>query len=171
MRKVNLIEFYCKYILIFFGLIALTGCGQNDDQREFERMAFSAPDGITETNAQGEIIGDEDRDDWRISPFYQGLIDIQTPAFPNPVLTTDQVRINIISFDEVVVDNIEVISFFANNDIVTVIPRSDNVRINLFTTITMQPSQMSRIDKLGLKRIIILDRDGNVISYGDIEVI
>ena len=153
-------------------LILLAGCGQSDDQREFEREAFAPPNNYTETTDDRKIVS-EDPDDWRVSPFYQGLLEVD-PAYPNPVLTTDQVSIDMLSFDEVV-SNIEVISYFAeDNTIIRVIPRSDNVRIDLGTTISMQPSQMSRTDLTddieGLKRIIILDNDGNVISYGDIKV-
>lgn len=158
--------------ILLMSFILLAGCGQSDDQREFEREAFAAPDNYTETTDDRQIIS-EDPDDWRVSPFYQGLIDVD-PAYPNPVLTTDQVSIDMLAYDDVV-SNIEVISYFAEDNIpITVIPKSDNVRIDLGTTISMQPSQMSRTnltdDIKGLKRIIILDNDGNVISYGDIMV-
>ncbi len=63
-------------------------CGQDDDQREFEQEAFQLPDGITETEGNGSIIS-EDPDDWRTSPFFQGLVFVD-PAFPNPVSIGDQ---------------------------------------------------------------------------------
>jgi hypothetical protein len=77
------------FMFLFFG------CGQGDDQRKFEQEAFRYPDGFTQTNHNEEIInGNEDPDDWRVAPFYQGLVFVD-PAFPNPVLTNEQLTIRI----------------------------------------------------------------------------
>ena len=162
---------YTAILLLSF--ILLAGCGQNDDQREFEREAFAAPDNFTETLGDGKIVR-EDPDDWRVSPFYQGLFFIDTPAYPNPVETTDQVRIQISNYDRVVT-SLRTIVWFSEEGLELNVPSGsyDNFERNQ-TTISINPSELSRENTpeswVGLKRVILLDQDGNVISYGDIKV-
>lgn len=165
---------YSKYISTFFVLLVLAGCGQNDDQREFERRAYSAPDGITETDEIGDVVdGNEDRDDWRISPFYQGLVDIDRPAYPNPVEATDEVRLEIFNRDDAVT-SLGVVVFFAEAGVEREVQsaRHDPLPANSTTVVSINPQELSRFetDVLGLKRVIFLDATNNVVSYGDILV-
>lgn len=176
MRKVNSIKLYSKYVFIFFGLIVLAGCGQNDDQREFEREAFSAPDGFTQTDEIGDVVeGNEDRDDWRISPFYQGLVDIDRPAYPNPVQTTGEVRIEIFNRDDAVTA-LRVIVIFVNSGTYNEreVLRRDPLPANSTSVLSINPQELGRFDTVddivGLKRVILLDATNNVVSYGDIMV-
>ena len=163
---------YTAILLLSF--ILLAGCGQSDDQREFEREAFAAPDGFTKTT-NGVDIESEDPDDWRISPFYQGLVDIEAPAYPNPVETSDQVRIENFNRDQAVT-RLRTIVWFAEEGFEQDVPSGnyDNLESNSITTISINPRELSRFDNpeswVGLKRVILLDQDGNVISYGDIMV-
>jgi len=162
---------YTAILLLSF--ILLAGCGQSDDQREFEREAYAMPDNFTETTGSGEIVS-EDPDDWRVSPFYQGQFFIETPAYPNPVETTDQVRIFISNYDRVVT-SLRTIVWFAEEGIPQPVPSGsyDNFERNQ-TIISINPRELSRFPTSesleGLKRVILLDQDENVISYGDIMV-
>ncbi len=175
MRHVNTKLSYSKYLAILFALVIVAGCSQNDDQREFERMAYSAPSNITETNAVGEITGNEDHDDWRVSPFYQGLVDVDTPAYPNPVQTTDEVRVEIFNRDDAVT-SLRVVVFFAEAGMERDIQsgRQDPLPANSTTVVSINPRELSRFDTVedivGIKRIIFLDATGNVVTYGDILV-
>lgn len=168
------IKNYSKFTPVFIVLILLAGCGQNDDQREFERRAYSEPEGITETDEIGDVIdGNEDGDDWRVSPFYQGLVDIDRPAYPNPVQTTDEVRIEIFNRDDAVT-TLRVVVFFAEAGVEREVQsaRQDPLPANSSTVVSINPQELSRFetDVLGLKRVILLDATNNVVSYGDILV-
>lgn len=174
MRKVYPKMLYSKYISIFFALILLAGCAQNDDQREFERMAYSSPDGFTQTDEIGDIVdGNEDRDDWRISPFYQGLVDIDRPAYPNPVQTNGEVRIEIFNRPDAITSLRVIVIFvdgggYSQNEVLERNP----LPANSTSVLSINPQELSRFetDLTGLKRIILLDATGNVVSYGDIKV-
>ncbi len=149
------------------------GCSQNDSQREFENDAFALPDGITKTNDLGEVINEQiDPDDWRVAPFFQGLV-IVDPAFPNPVLTNGRVRINI---QITVVDAVSGLRVFVIHDFNTfkqVYP--DDPRAPLppgLKSINLNPLDIARIPEnpQGIYRLIITDGRDNVITYGDIEI-
>ncbi|MEX0662436.1 MAG: hypothetical protein WD381_05875 [Balneolaceae bacterium] len=168
-----------KYLSVFLLLLLLAGCGQNDDQRDFERSAYSAPDGFTQTDEIGDIMeGNEDRDDWRVSPFYQGLVDIDSPAYPNPVQTTGEVRIEIFNRDDAVTSLRVIVIFvdggtYSENEVQSA--RRDPLPANSTTVLSINPRELSRFDTVdgdlvGIKRIILLDATNNVVSYGDIMV-
>lgn len=162
--------FFNIFIILAVIFFATAGCNQSSDQREFERAAFTVAEGITETNSSGEVIN-RDPDDWRIAPFFQGLIEFE-PAFPNPALTSQQIRINR------VVTGVESISGIR----VFVIPESNNLRIIEEDPRTPLPPGLDVIllDPLliaefpenpqGLYRIVITDINENVITYGDIRI-
>lgn len=153
--------------------IFLASCSGSDDQREFEREAFRAPSDITETNGSGETTGNEDPDDWRTAPFFQGLVEV-LPAYPNPVQSTQDVRIDIfISGIESQISGLTADVWFddgrhqhldsIDQNLVSTGTYTLNFHVSLLGQVAHNPS--------GLKRIVIRDHDNNVISYGDIEVV
>ena len=158
-------------LLIFI----LAGCGQDDEQREFEQEAFQLPEGITETEGNGTIIS-EDPDDWRTSPFFQGLIFVE-PAFPNPVSTSDQLSL------EIEVSGIDAVSGLtvavliddaANAGFRTLYTNSQSPYPTGLTSIPINPIELGRFNTpesaRGLHRLIIFDNRQNIISYGDVLV-
>lgn len=153
---------------IFF--LFLTGCNQSSDQREFEQAAFSTPDGFTSTNNRGEVIN-RDPDDWRIAPFFQGLIEID-PAYPNPVQSNEQVSIDRVVTGIESVSGFRVLAFYSSNNLQFIF---DDFRRPLPTGLQTVPLQAADIAQFaenpqGLYRIIILDANENVITYGDIMI-
>jgi|GEM_PF-177504 len=165
---------YLTAILILF-LFATAGCGQDDDQREFEQEAFQLPDGITETKGNGDVIS-EDPDDWRTSPFFQGLIFVE-PAFPNPVTISDQLNleIDITGFDAVSGLTVTVlIDNAANAPFRTLYTINENPLPPGFTSININPLELGRFNNpesaRGIHRLIIFDNRQNIISYGDVIV-
>jgi hypothetical protein len=163
-----------KLLLTFSLVIAiLTGCSQNDSQREFEREAFNLASGITQTNERGEIVeGNLDPDDWRIAPFFQGLV-IVDPAFPNPVLSNGRVFIN------VQVTGIDAVSGL----VVYVLHEAGNVPRFIYEepsrplmtglyTISLNPLSIAQFQEnsQGIYRIILEDFNRNIITYGDIQI-
>ena len=57
-------------------------CTQDDAQQQFEAEAYQPANGYTKTDLQQNIL-ETDKQDWRVSPFYEGLLHV-LPLFPNP---------------------------------------------------------------------------------------
>lgn len=155
-------------------LSALVSCGQQDDQREFEREAYSSPENFTETQNGNEIVR-EDPDDWRIAPFFEGLVDEITPAWPNPVQSTDAVNLQVTLSGTQSVTGLTVFSFnHETGDPVG--PLFDDQGTHDFGILSIQFNANELFEfsnpesKKGLYRVILYDRNRNVISYGDIMV-
>lgn len=168
-------SFSRSFLLVFFFVALLTNCGQNDDQREFEQQAFSLPDGITEADGSGEIIN-EDVDDWRIAPFYQGLIS-EIRVFPNPVTVSDQltIEVNISGIDAVSGLTVALLLEDAVNSQFRILYSSlENPLPPGLTTVVINPVRLGRFDSIesarGLHRLILFDNQDNIISYGDVRV-
>ena len=156
--------------LIFVILYIWTsGCSQNEDQREFENEAFSLPQGITHTNNRGEIInGNSDPDDWRVSPFYQGLVFVD-PAYPNPVLTNQQLSLQIhLPF----IDTISTLFAYVMRDAIHYNFIKSETALTLTVFIFDPVNEIARFSEnpQGLYRIVIVDDNDNVVTYGDVKI-
>jgi len=169
------IPFFTPLVLFTLMILALSGCGQDDDQREFEQEAFQLPEGITETEGNGDIVS-EDPDDWRTSPFFQGLVFV-SPAFPNPVSIGDQLNL------EIEVSGIDAVSGLtvavliddaANAQFRSLYTVNQNPLPPGLTSIPINPIELGRFNSpesaRGIHRLIIYDNRQNIISYGDVRV-
>lgn len=165
---------YLIPLLILLTTAFFLSCSSSDEQREFERQAMQPPSGYTQTDASGSITGSIDRDDWRIAPYFQGLIDIK-PAFPNPAITTESINL------EITVTGIESVSglqirVIHEGGLLNEIYRENTSPLNPgLMVIHFSPLDLSRFQNdsdgaRGLKRILIFDGNNNLISYGDIMV-
>ena len=131
------------------------------------------PDNFTETTYDRQIIS-EDPDDWRVSPFYQGLVEVD-PAYPNPIETTGQVNIDVDVTGIESVPGLEVFVYYHEQGVRDRIYESNqNPLPPGLTPINFSANELGRFEtiesSLGLHRIILLDNNENVISYGDIMV-
>ncbi len=159
------------FLILLVAAFYLTACNRNDDQRDFERDAFSLPQNITETDRNnGEVIN-EDPDDWRISPFFQGLIEVTTPAFPNPALSSDNISIDLNNPGLETITGLQVMAYYSNNSFQLLDSRPGqlppgNISLNFQGSMVAQLSENPQ----GIYRVIIMDGSENVISYGDIEI-
>lgn len=156
-------------LILLLILLILSGCNQNSDQREFEQQAFSEPTGITETDENGDITGNNDPDDWRISPFFQGDIELIFPPFPNPVQTNNRLTINIqVLFlervREIYIRVYRPPSFYQIGPREPALFGGNTFRLNPVEIAGRNPNPK------GTYRIIIQDENQNVITYGDIEI-
>ena len=165
-QPISLIQpFGCALFILLF---IQPGCSQNNDQREFERAAFSEPNGITVTNNQGGV-ETADPDDWRIAPFFQGGIYVM-PPFPNPVQSNDAItlEINVWFLDRITGIYLRVY------DPPNIYPVDERTQITTgSTTFRIDPlliATSNRTNPAGLYRLIIQDENENVITYGDIEI-
>ena len=154
-------------------LLTLGACRNNEEQNNFEQEAFERPfTGITETNVNAEIL-DEDPDDWRVSPFYAGLLRV-TPAFPNPITTNQRftVELNISALESV--NGLEAVAFDENNRFVQLFVDVRNPLPPGFISFTVDPLLFTntgvRANAAGLHRVWIYDLNDNLITYGDIRV-
>jgi len=160
----------CFFIFLF--IFFVFGCSQNEDQRKFEQEAFQLPEGITQTNGRGQVVNDNvDPDDWRVAPFFQGSVQVD-PAFPNPVLTNDRLTINITSLLDAI-SGLQVYALHNINQFSRPLYFDDRVPLPPgLTSISINPLDIPQTpeDPRGLYRIIVFDRNENVITYGDIEI-
>lgn len=163
--------------LLVLTVSVLIACSKSDAQRDFERDAQSVPQNITEMDIDGQPAdnGRTDPDDWRISPMYAGLVEIDTPAFPNPVNIGTPLRI---LFDNKGIDTINGLEVYVfQNDY-------SDLRGPFFTlgqseiyqgliTIQLDPAQFAfqGVGNTNIYRILIYDGREDLISYGDVEVI
>ncbi len=162
-----------KYIITGILLITITaGCGQNQDQRDFESEAFRTADGFTETSDTGEILS-EDPDDWRIAPFFQGLVEVR-PAYPNPVQTTDQLKIDVEVTGIEAVSGLQLFVYYFDDSIKPVYSDQRSPLPPGLSVISVNPIELGRFNTVesarGLHRVVLTDGNENIITYGDIKV-
>jgi hypothetical protein len=152
--------------------ILLGACEDSTAQKRFESEARKPPSGITRTDATGRILS-TDPDDWRISPYFLGFVEVQTPAFPNPT-TNQRVTIDLFVTGMEAVNGIQAYARNSVGEAVLLYEALDpTIPIGL-TQIFINPTDFSRIgryqDAIGLHRVFIYDRRGNLMTYGDIQV-
>ncbi len=161
-------------------ILLLAGCSKSDDQRRFENEAHSIPDGITEMGTDGERTenGEIDPDDWKISPVYSGQLEVDTPAFPNPVPLNSNLQIHIsINFSPDNLSRIEVFAFKQPDQQPTHIGNFEHqgltiglidINLNAQSIIGSSDTGHSPSDKY---RILIYDdNQRNLITYGDVQI-
>jgi len=161
----------CFFIFLF--IFFVSGCSQSDDQRKFEQEAFQLPEGITQTNGRGQVVNDNvDPDDWRVAPFFQGVVQVD-PAYPNPVLTNDRVTLDIHITGLDAVSGIQIHALHNINQLSPTIYSDNRSPIPPgLLSISINPLNIPQTPEnpQGRYRIIVFDRNYNVITYGDIEI-
>ncbi|MEX0994236.1 MAG: hypothetical protein WD599_01830 [Balneolaceae bacterium] len=157
-------------ILFFF---TLSGCGNQDDQREFEREAYQPPENFTETQ-NGSEVKNRDPDDWRIAPFFEGSVEV-TPAWPNPVQSTDAVHLQLYFG----IESVRVLRLFAYHhgqqlSLNEILEEDLGMHSSALIDLQFNAAELIPFDnpesRAGLYRVILLDGNQNVITYGDIKV-
>ncbi|MEP1304382.1 MAG: hypothetical protein ABJK11_15240 [Balneola sp.] len=155
-------------IIFFLGI----GCTSNDAQREFESEAYRQPSGITQTTAQNEVLS-IDPDDWRISPFFQGLIEI-IPPFQNPAQLGIPINFEVRVTGVQGVSGLDVMVRYPNGNFNSIYLSNNNPLDTGVSTFRIDPIVFSQdgSDNLarGLHRVFFFDFNQRLISYGDIEV-
>lgn len=171
--RMNIIK---QLLLLFLTAAVLTACGNNDEQRRFEREAYRSPEGFTKTNLQGEVLS-IDPDDWRISPYYQGLIEIQpiyTPPYPNPVTLGTNLRFEIGVTGVQSVNGLDVQIRYGNDTWKNLYSTFGTSLPPGLTTFQIDPITLGQFNTpesaKGLHRIFIFDFNQRLITYGDIRI-
>lgn len=152
-------------------ILLVFGCTRNDAQREFEEEAFSLPRNFTQTTQQGEVES-VDEDDWRTSPLFQGLVQVN-PPFPNPVNTSQAIQFEVEVTGVQSVNGIEVLVRFDDNSFRSLYQDFKTLQPGL-TTFQINPIEFAQFGNpegaRGLNRVFIFDANSQMISYGDIMV-
>ncbi len=160
------------YLFLVLSFLALTGCTQSEEQRDFEREAFRTPESYTETDDQGRIIN-RDEDDWRISPLYQALVEVR-PPFPNPVALGNVITFEITVTGVQSLDGIQVYELRDDGALLELFNTVDITGQASFIVFELNPQQFQSFGgntgPRGLHRIIIYDFNNQIITYGDIQV-
>ena len=147
--------------LVFLGCDA-TSVG--DAQRLFELQAVSGPAGFTETDADGRVIS-EDPNDWRSAPIYATEFFLTFKPYPNPASATE---------------NIQFAASFSGRS-GGLIPyrltsRGELDPIGGVTGTTEGTAPLfsfpaGQLGESGLQRVVLVDLQGRIVSYGDVLVI
>jgi hypothetical protein len=165
-------HYIIKKSLFILAIVVLSSCQQDAGQEEFERQAFTSAQGFTQTNSNGQVIN-EDPDDWRIGPLFQGLIEVNAVPYANPSVGL-QFRFELLVTGLEAVSGLQIYSrdplgrpFLVYNDNRRPLPPG-------LIDIALEPSWLtpSRIysEAIGLNRIFVYDGNDNLITYGDLKV-
>lgn len=161
-------------LFISLFLLVFLSCTQSDEQREFEREAISLPENITVTSANGDIVeGQTDPDDWRIAPFFQGMIYVEPPPpFPNPLLTNQRLNIQIHVPGIDAVSGLRVIALYNESSTRLLYSYPSSPLPTGLTSVSLDALDIARFREspVGLYRLILEDFEGNIISYGDVRI-
>ncbi len=150
-------------------LVALWGCDTRGEQSEFAAQALSGPDGFTQTDENGEIIGAEDPDDWRTAPLYEGRVIVE-PAFPNPVQAGETITIgvNLLGFQGVP-QGIRIDALRSDGQQTFEVERRSDIDSDGFFPITL--NLFAATGEEGLTRVLLFDLGrGSIVSYGDVMI-
>jgi hypothetical protein len=155
-------------------MVSLAGCQTDDDnrQKEFEQEAYSTPSSITKTTFNGTVES-RDSDDWRVSPFYAGLLTVQ-PPFPNPANPTQTVQLLVTIQSLDVLSRVRVWTFDASRpSALWPVWNSTSLGPGILE-IPMNPMNFTPSGSVNdirtTHRIILTDQLDQVITYGDVQI-
>ena len=152
------------YTILYFSIIS---CASDDSQRKFEQEAYAKAENYTETTLNGNILK-VDSDDWRISPFYSGLVNVE-PISPNPVQYSNTTYLNVEIKGTPVSTSIE-LGYLDNTN--SWFPlETQIIEIEFYTiTFNVNTRQLGSTAEQarGLHRLLLFDGNQRLISYGDL---
>lgn len=167
--NVNMIR---NYFILLVLIWIISACINSDEQISFEKDAFKTPESFTETNNAGEIIS-EDKDDWRVSPFYLNVVEVFRPAYPNPTV----VQYITVEF---LVSGIESVSGLVcyvlrqDRSLSQVYRNSNDVLPTGLISVQLDPSLFAYAGTIsgaqGLHRLLFYDINDRLITYGDVKI-
>lgn len=162
------LHFPALLILAALFVLTMSSCDTQADQNNFVDEASLPPEGITRILDQsfGGTVCEEDPDDWRTSPVYNGIIRVERGASPNPassVLVT--IDVTVLQLDRVR-GSLTLRAFGGGNTLVfldTILDASSpGGYVFQFNS--------SLLSTNGLHRLFIFDGVGELVTYGDIEL-
>lgn len=155
-------------VAVLFALL-LASCDAQAMQDDFVSEAGATPSGITRIldNAFGGTICSEDEDDWRTSPVYNGIVIVERGAAPNPASSTlVTIGIRVLQFDRVR-GSLTLRSFGSGNTFVFL----DTILDASAPGDYVFQFNSSLLSENRLHRVFIFDGVGELVSYGDVELV
>ena len=161
-----------------FGVLAaattLAACDTAGLQADFRIAALAPPMGFTRTDAAGAVVGTADPDDWRTAPIYGPAavtsVDVQ-PIYPNPASGVVTLVVNVRS--GTIVGGVRVVGYVEREGQLpttfTLADEPDGRGPVIVTSFNLASSPGFRQGG-GLRRVVLFDGQGDVISYGDLMV-
>ena len=160
-------------LTVAFLSLIFVSCSSNDAQKKFEEKALAEPSGYTKTDVQGKVQS-KDEDDWRIGPMFQGYVDVETPAFPNPIHAGDKIEIQLSVTGIESVSGLEVYTRDENHKWRSIYYDQQNPLPTGLYVIRLDPISFTYTNNyqnaVGLHRAYIYDGNNNLITYGDIKI-
>ena len=150
-------------------VLSVSACSafDNEAQRSFENAAFLlAPEGYTRVSEQGDV-GQEDPNDWLAGPAFVGRASVLTPPYPNPAPRDATVRL--LMDTNGVAGGLALYTIDARGDLRLLDERPDATDVG-FYELAFFGSQAAAGGGDGLYRLVVLDGNQRVVTYGDLLV-
>ena len=157
------------HIPSFFLLVGLIfgSCQQDSAQRQYEAEAYGVVEGYTQTDLQQNILS-QDKQDWRVSPYYEGLIRV-LPLFPNPISYGGTAYLEMTLNGAPVQSYVELGYLNYNNRWVHLQQQTVRSEFELVTFVIDSRNFGSSAEVArGLHRLLLYDGNQRLITYGDI---
>ena len=149
--------------------ILLGSCDAQGAQDDFVTEAGVPASGITKILDEtfGGTICSEDPDDWRTSPVYNGIVLVERGATPNPASSAlVTINIRVLQFDRVR-GSLSLRSFGNGNTFIFL----DTILDASSPGDYVFQFNSSLLSENGLHRVFIFDGVGELVSYGDVELV
>jgi hypothetical protein len=160
--------------VILAGVVVLAGCDTAGDQRVFRELALAPPSGFTQTDAEGTVIS-ADPADWRVSPLYSQTSAVSVtarPAFPNPVASNGIATLILNVQTGAVVGGVTVIGYVEQpGELPDSYILDDRADARGFVDLSIVPAaHPGFVQGGGLRRIVVIDGQGEPVTYGDLMI-
>ncbi len=156
------------FLLLLAAAPLLAGCDALAAQDEFERAAASTPSGIFRTDdGVTALAGEDDADDWRVSPLYVTSVFVASRAFPNPAPRNAAVTIQItVTTFDTALGELRAIGFTDTGRRVVLDVEQG---VNSASTYTLTFVAGALVDaQPGLRRVLVFDSRSRLVTYGDV---
>ena len=154
------------FILLLLGLL-LTTCQQDSAQQQYEAEAYGPIEGYTQTDLQQNVLS-QDKKDWQVSPYYEGLIRI-LPLFPNPISYGGTAYLEMTLNGAPIQSYVELGYLNFNNQWIPLQQETVSSEFELVTFVIDSRNFGSSAELArGLHRLLLYDGNQRLITYGDI---
>ena len=162
----NINRLLIPFNLLLLGLL-LTSCQQDSAQQQYEAEAYGPIEGYTQTDLQQNVLS-EDKKDWQVSPYYEGLIRI-LPLFPNPISYGGTAYLEMTLNGAPIQSYVELGYLNFNNQWIPLQQETVSSEFELVTFVIDSRNFGSSAELArGLHRLLLYDGNQRLITYGDI---
>ncbi len=157
-------------VIFLWIFLCCSACDNQGAQSDFVEEASLPPGGITRIldNDFGGTVCSEDPDDWRISPVYASVVFVEQASFPNPISgsSVGTILLRVLQLDRV--QGGFVLNAFGQGN--TPIELGRILDASSPGTYELQYAPSLLVEN-GLHRLFIFDSLGELVTYGDVELV